>query len=156
MNYEFGIKEWYGHCPIMLIAKLYKDNALHKSVGNDGNQQRMIWALPKIVACKFLQKQCLVQNLEKWWRRSNYAFGTEVPTSGAWRGARCEEYSHSARQMRAHVRTTFRFAHAVLWCCSLCHFPYLWCCQRNWKWSGGFAHDFADAAVEYRYKKWSN
>ena len=99
--------------PRLLDVNLYEDNALHRIGVNEGEQQIMIWALPKIVACKSLQGQCTAQNLEKVWTRSEYAVDTEVPTSGAWRKARCEKYSHLTREMPAHVKSTCRFAHAV-------------------------------------------
>ena len=51
--------------PRLLDVNLYEDNALHRIGVNEGEQQIMIWALPKIVACKSLQEQCIAQILEK-------------------------------------------------------------------------------------------
>ena len=47
--------------------------------------------------------------------RSEYAVDTEVPTSGAWRKARCQTYSHLTREMPAHVKSTFRFPMLYVW-----------------------------------------
>ena len=51
--------------PRLLDVNLDEDHDLHRIGVNEGEQQRMIWALPKIVACKSLQEQCVAQILEK-------------------------------------------------------------------------------------------